>query len=280
MITIGIQTYNRKKILETMANSLYNSDLSIPHNIRIYDDCSSEYNKDFLEELFPTAKTIKINQINLKADKNMYQMYIDFLNSSDQLIFTADSDLIFTKNWLNKSVKLINKTNGIFSIFNSLIHEPYEKICEQFCLKKTIGAAGTIFSKERLSEFLSTIKSINNVISLDWQFSEYFEKANIPIYCVNNSLVQHIGYSGQNAIFYFDYGRNYKVDSTEQGQIINDIALSFLDDIKNKEKQRAIEIEKQDNNFLFHLYRCIIIPIKWIIPKKLLRFIRLKLGRY
>ena len=263
-----------------MADSLYSSDLSFPHNIRIYDDCSTEYNKDFLRELFPAATTIKINQQNLKADKNMYQMYADFLESGDQLFFNADSDLIFKKKWLDISIDLFKETKGVLSIFNSLMHEPYKIISDQLCLKKTIGAAGTLFSRERLSGFLSSVKSIDNATSLDWQFSEYFEKSNIPIYCVNNSLVQHIGYSGQNAIYYFDYGKNYEIETINQGQIVNNTIQGYLEIIKEKEKQRSIEVEKQDNNFLFHLYRCFIIPIKKILPNKARIYLKMKFKKH
>jgi GT2 family glycosyltransferase len=54
-ITIGITTYNRLDLLKIMASSLYNLNLSVPHNIRIYDNCSSEYTIPELKDLFPIA---------------------------------------------------------------------------------------------------------------------------------------------------------------------------------------------------------------------------------
>ena len=110
MVTIGITTYNRRKILEMMASSLYSSDLSFPHNIRIYDDCSTEYGIDELRKIFPTAASISVNHGNIKADQNIFQMHKDFLNTSDTYLFNADSDLLFTKNWLNAALDLIKKT--------------------------------------------------------------------------------------------------------------------------------------------------------------------------
>lgn len=262
MITIGITTYNRKNILETMANSLYKSDLNIPHNIRIYDDRSTEYGKEFLEELFPTAKTIKINTCNLKADRNIYQMYADFLTTNDDYFFNADSDILFNNQWLNISLELIKKTDGILSLFNANSHKHYEIIDDIFCLKKTVGSAGTLFTRSRVIEIINNFDSIEKADKFDWKWSNYFSENNIKIYCLNNSLVQHIGYNGQNSGYFFDIGRNYKIENIEDGQIINDIFVDCMDKIIELDKKNI----ERENNFFYHLYRCIIIIGKIIIP--------------
>jgi len=271
MLTIGIPTYNRKKILELMASSLYESNISIPHNIRIYDDCSTEYGIEELKKIFPTATSIKINEVNLKADKNTYQMYHDFLLSSDELLFNADSDLIFCKDWLVTALKLFPKTNGILSLFNANSHESYRQIDDELCLKKTIGAAGTLFHRDKVSEFLANIDSFDNIKDIDWRFSEYFNNVGTPIFCVNNSLVQHIGYFGQHTKYYFDFGRNYKIETVNQGQIINDIFGSFIDDIRNLEIERTKfmqTVDKENNSIFFHLRRIIVLILKKLLPKK------------
>jgi len=274
MLTIGIPTYNRKHLLKIMASSLYESNISIPYNIRIYNDCSTEYDIDELKKIFPTAASIKNNKINLKADKNTYQIYHDFLSTSDELLFNADSDLVFSKDWLNIALKLFEKTNGILSVFNANTHESYKKIDGELCLKKTIGAAGTLFHRNKMSKFMSHINSIDKVKAIDWQFSEYFTGIGIPIFCVNDSLVQHIGYFGQHTKYYFDFGRNYKIETVHQGQIINDILENFIDDIRKLEIERDI----RDNSFFYHFRRCLILILKKILPKK--RFERLRAKIY
>jgi len=268
MVTIGITTYNRKNILEIMANSLYKSDLSASHNIRIYDDCSTEYDKDFLEKLFPTAESIIVNKRNLRADKNMYQMYTDFLSTGDNYFFNADSDIIFNEQWLNIALELIEKTDGVLSLFNSNSHKPYKILDNTFCLKNTIGAAGVFFSRNRITKLLENFYSIEQVKSFDWQWSEYFTNNKIKIYCLNKSIVQHIGYDGQNSVLFFDIGRNYKIETIEDGQLMNDILELSIDKI-------TIEIEKMKNNFQYCLKRCLVIIIKKIMPKTI--FFKLKI---
>ena len=79
MITVGIATFNRTRILKMMAKSFYSAENRAKYNLRIYDDSSSEYGIDFLRELFPDAVSIIRHDNNLGADGNMRFMYEDFL---------------------------------------------------------------------------------------------------------------------------------------------------------------------------------------------------------
>lgn len=228
-VTIGIATYNRKSILEKMAQSLYLSDLSCATvHIRIYDDCSTDFDKVYLEKLFPNA-IIKINSENLKADLNTFNMYKDFLNSDDEYFFNADSDLIFRKDWLSFCLKHIDETNGVLSVFNTKNHKTIiDSELPGFVLKADIGAAGTFFKRECIQSIVSSLSSMNQK-KIDWAFSQLFINNNISIYCSKESYVQHIGLIGQNSsLLAIDYADNFKIDSIENGQIINDLLHSFL----------------------------------------------------
>ena len=272
MITIGITTFNRQRILKFMSESLYRSDLSIPHNIRVYDDCSTEYGEDELKKLFPTAASIRINKANLKADENILEMYKDFLTTDDTHFFNADSDLIFSRDWLKKGMEFFERTDGVLTFFNANLHDSYKDVDDDLCLKITIGSAGTMFSRNRVKELVDHLNSQKNNKSFDWQFSKFFIDNNIPIYCVKNSLVQHIGYTGQNSHFYFDFGRNFDIESLGHGQIINNILESYIDEIGRLEKKRI------DDTF-YHLKRFLIIIIKKVLPRRVYYSIRQKLKK-
>ena len=240
-VTIGIATYNRKSTLEKMAKSLYLSDLSSARvHIRIYDDCSAEFGKDYLESLFPNAN-IHINAVNLKADLNTFSMYQDFLKSDDQYFFNADSDLIFRKDWLSFCLDHIEETQGVMSIFNTPNHHAIgEASNPAFVLKKDIGAAGTFFKRERIEQIVSSLSNSEKK-RVDWAFSEFFIKNDIQICCSKDSYVQHIGLIGHNSSMAFiDYGQNFKVDSVENGQILNDVFNVFLCDVTSN-VQKALK---------------------------------------
>lgn len=228
-VTIGIATYNRKSILEKMAQSLYLSDLSCATvHIKIYDDCSTDFDKEYLEHLFPNA-LIKVNSVNLKADLNTFSMYQDFLNSDDEYFFNADSDLIFRKDWLSFCLNHIEETDGVLSVFNTKNHKTIiDSKLPDFVLKADIGAAGTFFKRERIQSIVTSLSSMNQK-KIDWAFSQLFLNNKISIYCSKESYVQHIGLVGQNSsLLAIDYADNFTIDSIENGQIINDILNTFL----------------------------------------------------
>jgi glycosyltransferase involved in cell wall biosynthesis len=273
-VTIGIPTFNRLNILKIMAKSLYASNLPDYCNIRIYDDCSTEYGNAELKKLFPTAVSILRNSKNIRADKNMYTMYKDFLNSNDDYFFNADSDIIFHKDWIEKSLAMMSKTSGILSIFNANSHEAAALIDSDLCIKNSVGAAGTLFAQKRLKELMVQFPDIKDVRGFDWQWSRYFTDNGVHIFCSNNSLVQHIGYTGQHSSYFFDFGRNFEIETVQEGQIINDIFEAFIDECKIKRLREAHEQDALANDFFYHIKRCIIITIKHLLPKKLVKKIK------
>jgi hypothetical protein len=271
-VTIGITTYNRKDLLQIMAASLYESDLPMDHNIRIYDDRSVEYGVDELRRIFPTAISITRNETNLKSDKNIYQMYNDFIKTGDDYFFNADSDIIFKKNWFHKSMRLITKTQGVLSLFNATSHNAHEEIDDSLVLKKDVGSAGTLFTRERMLELLSYFNSMDKVKGFDWQWCEFFIDNNVPIFCVKESLVQHIGYKGQNSGYSFDFGKEYKIETIKDGQIINDVLEKYVDKVRELEKER-------ENNFVYHIRRCFVIILKKILPETTRNHIKERIER-
>jgi hypothetical protein len=234
-------------MVKKMAASLYRSDFLAEQHIRIYDDCSTEYTVSDLEKLFPTAVSITRNRSNIKADMNMYTMYTDFLRSSDEYFFNADSDLIFHSKWISKALHFLDESEGIVSLFNSNLHPEKSDAADGLCVKETVGAAGTLFTRKRVEEIIERFPTLESARFFDWKWSALFTSNNIPIYCTKESLVQHIGYHGENSIkSFFDYGKGFEIDSRENGQIINDIFGQFVDQNKN-------EYEKYDTDSFYKI---------------------------
>lgn len=277
-VTIGIPTYNRKEILEIMSKSLYASNLLGICNIRVYDDCSQQYTKDYLNNLFPTAVSIVVNPTNYKADKNMFEMYKDFLSTEDDIFFNADSDIIFNKHWLKTGLDLLEQTDGVLSIFNANSHPILTEISNTISVKKSIGAAGTFFKREKVVEIVNYFENAKTFKSFDWQWSALLTSKNVRLFCTNNSLIQHIGYSGQNSKAYFDVGLGFKVDSLEHGQIINNTMVNSISKVRALSVEQHFENEKKhaqmNNNFSYHFMRCLKIVVKFLLPKKIITLIK------
>lgn len=225
-IMIGITTYNRLDIIKAMARSLYNSDFNLPYVIRIYDDASSDYSVETLRDIFPNATSIIRNETNYGADKNIAYMYKDFLQHEEDIIFNADSDLLFNKKWMIQGMDYYRKTDGVLSLFNTRHHKVITTI-DDLCLKEDLGSAGTFMSRENVKKIFTDENVIDISERLDWQWSELLKKEGVKLYSVKKSLVQHLGIVGQNSfIGNADYGEGFQVCSIADGQVINDI-LSY-----------------------------------------------------
>lgn len=114
-ITVGITTFNRKNYLVKLQQSLSMSHNINSCNIRIYDDCSNEFSIRDLKRLFPNALEIIRRDRNVGADRNMRQMYVDFLKTNDDILVTMDSDLICRPDWIDFTEKHFYYTGGIMS---------------------------------------------------------------------------------------------------------------------------------------------------------------------
>ena len=222
-VTIGITTYNRLDIVKAMADSFYRSSRDYPYAVRIYDDASSEFSIDALKDVFPDAVSIIRHERNMRADANTYFMYKDFLHNSEEILFNADSDLIFNESWLQQGLSYFTRTDGVLSLFNTLSHRSIKEE-NGLCEKMNIGAAGTLMSRRNVDLLFKYNSELDNSKDFDWNFCNIFRELGIKIYTVKNSLVQHIGFTGQNTYFAKgDYGVGFSITSIKDGQTLNDV---------------------------------------------------------
>lgn len=231
-ITFGICTYNRMDVLVRSAKSLKSINRYNEINVRIYDDCSTEYDKHFLRDLFPEAKTICIQKKNKGADKNTSVMYEDFLRSGDELLFNADSDLLYSKEIVDVLENTIDKTDGFFSVFNTPAHAVTGSCDSSMQIKKVVGAAGCCLTREIVGIILESVTSREK--SFDTKMCEVLRGKKKRILTTKNSYVQHIGVIGQNTDFYsFDYGIGFSCDSIENAESIEDAFEKYIISIQN-----------------------------------------------
>lgn len=235
MITIGITTYNRLDLLTKIAASLYDSKLMYPYSIRIYDDASSGLSRENLLGLFPNAVSIHCHEKNQGSDANLWYMYNDFLNTNDDYLFNADSDLIFAHDWLNVLMEKIYETDGILSLFNTNRHGDLKQT-GVFVEKESLGSAGTCFTRERVKEFVEALSQSNTKFSLDWKWSKFFRDRGVRLCATRQSYVQHVGFEGYNSSFgNVAYGQGFLVDTLYNGQVLNDV----LEEVTAKKRESA-----------------------------------------
>lgn len=223
-IMLGITTYNRMELLKKMAESLYASDISkFNYAVYIFDDCSDQYGIKEIQNLFPERVHILRHDRNYGADYNMGFMYRKFLETDYDILFNCDSDLIFSRHWLQNGLKLLAYTDGILSLFNTPFHE-IKNVEGELCVKDSVGNAGTLMRREAVETICKHIHEDDCYFALDYNWCNLFRAKGKKIYATRKSFVQHIGVDGFNSSGRrFDYGTGFEVDSILNGQIFNDI---------------------------------------------------------
>lgn len=237
-IVLGITTYNRLDILKKSIASLKSSKIPKNCKIRIYDDCSPDYGREELVELIPEAEVIYIQSQNRGSDGNIWTMYNDFVqrNKSGDVLVNCDSDLIYNNNWLYDALEALKKTDGVLSVFNTNNHQVINDLGE-FVSKKDIGSAGTLFKYEIVQSIIDRFPDIC-LSAFDYKWCDFLQKKGIQLLCTRESLVQHIGIDGFNSdISSFDYGIGFKVDTRDNGQIINDIIENYVKSTKKNARR-------------------------------------------
>lgn len=249
-ITLAIATYNRKHLLEKMITSLYLSDIGDNVHIRIYDDASTDFDEDFLQRAFPGSKTIIRNPVNIGPSKNMHRIFTDFIAFDDDILILTDSDLIFNREWLAIVERIIDHTDGMMSLYNSVLHT---RILGKLQIdnvnmlnKRTIGGAGAVFKKNILKKILSDLPPSN---TFDWDWSDYLVKSGVRLLVTERSYVQHIGIVGFNSGNYFggefsgslcDYGVNFiggnEYNEKIQGEFFNELLQIYTKEIERFKK--------------------------------------------
>ncbi len=198
-ITIGVTTYNRPGYVKKMRQSLYASRGLDRCHIRVYDDCSNEFTIEDLRILFPDAKEIVRRERNLGSDQNIRQMFVDFLQTGDDLLVAADSDLLFRPDWIDFVLENFKYTDGMLGLYNSLLHLSSGKEvvinANEFIEKKHTGSAGVVMSKEIVREI---VENIPPMAGYDWAWSKYLRKSGKRLLVSKRSYVQHIGLRGYN----------------------------------------------------------------------------------
>lgn len=270
-IMIGICTYNRKELIEYTSRSLREIEGIQDTCVRVFDDCSTEYDEQYLKNKYPMADRITINKENLGADYNTQKLFKSFIDSDNEYLFIADSDLVFNTNVLKHiedGIQELEEKNEIviFSLFNAHTHKTIGNYSERFEIKKDIGSAGAVISKEAVKKFID--KQYSGEVSFDNFYCNMLTKEGAKILCTKNSYVQHIGIVGQNSFLdSVDMGINFKVDTINNAEAIIDVLQkAFIWHDMNNIDEMLVSYTIKGKIKIKTLFKCI-----WICFKRKVR---------
>lgn len=268
-ITFAVSTYNRLDTLKDFQLSLSLVNGLDRCNVRIYDDCSTEFNEAFLEKLFPYAAEINVRSKNVGSSMTYYLMFKEFLKTKDDVIFFADSDLVFDPNCLKFIQDNFLYTDGFLSVYNSAMHKSFREITimgNEYIEKEMIGSAGTAIGRDLVKDIVTTLPHRIG-LSYDWLYSDYlYNVKKIRMLVSKRSYVQHIGFYGSNCngLNILDYGLNFESNNIINSNIVLKYLEKFAFTLINTEKDDAYNkmIESIYGSITYKVGHAVLLPAK------------------
>jgi glycosyltransferase involved in cell wall biosynthesis len=209
-LTIGITTFNRRTVLETVARSLAQVNRLEQAHLWVLDDCSQEFDADFLQRLFPRASVFRANQNSGGADYAMHRLFRHFVENGSGYLLNLDADLLASRSLIDQCLRIIEASRPgprLFSLFNTASH-PIIGTDGEYLVKRSVGAAGTLWEHGLLADVLRHVPASRK---FDWDWSAYLTQRGVPIRVTPRSYVQHIGRIGQNSQSFtrMDHGEQF-----------------------------------------------------------------------
>jgi len=258
-LTIGLTSFNRRDLLVCVAESLAQVRHIDSARIFVLDDCSTEFDLEFLRDLFPNATVLRNERNSGRADFAIHQLWSHFVETGSGYLLSLDSDLLASRNLIDKCREIILNDVArpepcLYDLFNTPNHEASGE-CEGFLVKRTVGSAGTLWRHDLLAEVLANIPASG---TYDWDWSAHLRHRGIPIRVTRKSYVQHIGTSGQNtrSVIGMDHGEGFEgyaghnlavfLDQTREG-LLRAIAVqkAQLDHQSARLDRQSVQLDKQ-----------------------------------
>jgi glycosyltransferase involved in cell wall biosynthesis len=261
---VSIPVYNRKKYLEITAKSLYECSNIDKVTISISNDCSDEFDDNYLKQLFNKPNTkITSRQKRLKADGNTYQIMLDFLATDNDVLFICDSDLLLRPDTIDYIFNNFWRTDGFLGLYNSELHRDIY-FDGEFVYKENVGFAGICISRSLLKKFV--LKQKERLRSMDFKLSAFLINNAVRLMVPQKCYVQHIGFDGQNCkASSVEFSTNFIPLSEFNKEVINKITPIALKMQADMIKHLLFADKYKKCGFMFHQ------PYKYFIQNKTLK---------
>lgn len=207
-----IPTHNRPDYLKYVLYTLKKSNiLSKKIVILIFDDNSNENTCELINRFdIPNVPIIRIftNRVNGLVPKiydhtvlpgSIFPFSIRYgieilFSLGAKYVMNNDSDSIFSKNWLDKTIDALETINDPFYILTGFKcqqkYHPIKQDRDVLPLLETFGGVNFVLNKNM---FNTHVKHLIHDHTFDWKLVDNCRNNNIPIYLIKPSIVQHIG---------------------------------------------------------------------------------------
>ena len=250
-LMISVPVFNRKKYLEITARSLFECSGVNKVDIKIFNDCSTEFGIDYLKILFnkPNAEIIDRKSKMEHASAHQYRIILDFLATNNDMLLFCDSDLLLRPDALEYIFKNFQRTDGVLGLYNSELHRDIY-FDGEFVYKEDVGFAGLCVSRALLQGFVDKKKKGH---SMDFKLSNFLLSKNARLMVPKSCYIQHIGFDGQNCgNTSVEYTPNFIPLSDFNKEVINEMEPIVLKMQAEMIKHLLFDDKYKKHGFMIH----------------------------
>ncbi len=217
--TIAITTYNRKADLQSCLACLATAQDLDRWSIHIRDDASTEYDIGKVVAEAGISAEINRNSKNTGCDTNNVDLLRACLDAGAKRVFLLDSDMIVTADVLEFIDCTFARTDGVLSVYNSVLHPVGPEIDDDLIVKNSIGGAATVWDARLLRTILDRMDGPD---LWDWQMCDIVSDMNIRLCVARLSRAQHVGMDGINSLRFgeLDYGTGFILQTKRQSMAL------------------------------------------------------------
>ena len=209
MQTIAITTFNRRVELESCLACLALAHGLPAWTIRICDDASSEYDIAEVVAHSGLPATVSRNPRNLGCDYNTVDLLKSCLSSGADRVFVLDSDMIVMTDIFRFIDRVFDRTDGVLSVYNSVLHPVAGDIDNDLVRKNSIGGGATVWDAGVLCDFMTRL---DDPRSWDWRMCDFAAESGVRLCVARHSRAQHVGIGGVNNVCFgeLEYGIGFE----------------------------------------------------------------------
>lgn len=216
---IAISTYNRKAEVVACLECLEAARGIENWRVIIHDDASSDFDIAAITSHLPFECSVFRNPVNLGGDENNVTMLKACVDQGASRIFLLDSDMIVSTDVFEFIENVFERTQGVLSVYNSILHAEASMIDADLVAKQSIGAAATIWDANLLHTVLDKLDGFQ---IFDWQFCRILDQQKVQLCVAKQSRAQHIGINGDHTAEFgqLEYGIGFSVETAEQARAL------------------------------------------------------------
>jgi hypothetical protein len=227
-IVLGITTRGRLPQVEAQGRSLRQCKGIDDVGIVVVDDCNDSYGPKELARIYPKGARIYRTRRHSGAASLACRIALELMTRTERpVVVILDCDLICAPDFLDTICTVLPRTKGFFSLFNTPSHPAVRNAGDGLLEKDAVGAAGCVMRRQIA---LDVLNAVGPGPRFDWRMCTYLKSVDVPVLCLKDSAVQHIGFAGgQNSgPAGGDFGAGFGADSDVNTSIMFETIVATM----------------------------------------------------